>query len=50
MPQLCLHHVVLEERAIDIIVRWIAIDEFIYEKGVERNPPVVGGRVEIVLL
>jgi hypothetical protein len=38
-----------EERAVDVIVCRIAIDEFVKEKSVERKPPIVWGGMEVVL-
>lgn len=31
----------LEDRSIDVIVVWVAVDEPVQEQGIEREPPIV---------
>src|SRR6266498_1707653 len=40
MPHLIRVQVMLEESAIDVVIRWITIDISVEEKGVERKSPV----------
>lgn len=49
MSQLRLHDVVLEEGAINVIVRWVAVYPFIEEKSVKRKAPVARRLVICVL-
>lgn len=48
-PQLGRKHVDLERGAITVVVRRIAVDESVKEKRVERHPPVLGRRMELVI-
>lgn len=49
MSQLRLHNIVFEECAINIVVTWVAVDEFIEEKSVKRKAPVVRRLIIIML-
>lgn len=48
IPDLCGHHVRLEDRSIDVVVGRVAIDEPIHKHGIKWKSPVVRGRIVCV--